>query len=185
MRSLIKIICFGLGFWGILLACKSTGPKQSRDEKLAETRSIASPEFRFQDLRRMLITQEISNVDDMVVRLKREAPEFLENFVLVHDSFSLQKSTPKHPRAILFSNNADLILTYNGSPESDGFGTVETIEWESKAGRYIFREILFPKENPAKAKELEKAQETAWEYDGKELKISQPNPQKCTSCKYA
>ena len=69
------------------------------------------------------------------------------NYVLMHDSRSVQASSKENPRVIFFDDTARLVVTMTAA-EMDGGDRLEVMHF--KDGRYEFREITFaPERKPA------------------------------------
>lgn len=66
-----------------------------------------------------------------------------ENFVLMHDSRSLQRATPLQPRQILFGSDARFLLAVSGIPDDPRYKELEFAEFEPSTGRYHFGIISF------------------------------------------
>ena len=104
---------------------------------------------------------KMRRIDELLGRLD---PELLGNYLLMHNSSSLQLSTPDSPRVILFSNDASFIMAFNGSADLGGNKRLEMIQFNQKENRFEFYEADFP----------EKA-------DGA-VTFSEKNPEECRSC---
>jgi len=65
------------------------------------------------------------------------------NFPLMGDSGSLQETSPGNPRVAIKSANAELWVTFNTDPSKPGYGALEVMRWDGKAGKYHFQEISF------------------------------------------
>ncbi|MCI0604299.1 hypothetical protein L0156_14975 [bacterium] len=94
---------------------------------------------------------------------------FRSRYVLVHASRSLQGATGMFPRVILFGLDARLILAFAGSPDLEGYDSLETIEFDDEKKRFNFRRITFSSETHS-SKTPVKPQ------------ISEPNPERCKMC---
>jgi hypothetical protein len=119
-------------------------------------------EFAFESLSQVIAEQHVGSVEELIAAL----PEDLRaHYSLVFSSRSLQDASFEHPRAVLFGSSAQLILTFNGDPSQHGFEAVETMEFDSHANRFIFREITFSSDRTQPA-----------------ARISGPNPARCVAC---
>ena len=67
-----------------------------------------------------------------------------ENYVLMHESRSLQRATPLLPRQIMFGSDARFLLAVSGIPEDPRYNELEFAEFEPATGRYHFGVISFP-----------------------------------------
>jgi hypothetical protein len=63
---------------------------------------------------------------------------------LLFQSRSVQTATPEAPRAILFGDDARLLLTFNGDSREDRYDVLETIEWIPETSAFRLREVSFP-----------------------------------------
>ncbi len=119
-------------------------------------------EFAFESLSQVIAEQHVGSVEELIAAL----PEDLRaHYSLIFSSRSLQDASLEHPRAVLFGSSAQLILTFNGDPSQHGFEAVETMEFDSHANRFIFREITFSSDKTQPA-----------------ARISGPNPARCVAC---
>ncbi len=72
-----------------------------------------------------------------------------QNFVLMHESRSMQQATPRQPRQILFGSDARFLLAVSGVPEDPRYNELEFAEFEPTTGRYHFGVISFVANGPA------------------------------------
>ncbi len=120
----------------------------------------AEKKFDVDEIKRLVLKHDLRKIDELLPYL----PESLRShFTLKHFSESSQKAKPEAPRAILFGEDAELIVAFNGDPKLRGFNSFEMIQF--KKGQFEFHEIVFPK-NPK---------------DGK-AEISKANPNRCLDC---
>src|SRR5882724_12502471 len=127
---------------------------------LAEPASAG--EFSFDSLSQVIAAQHVGSVEELLAVLPEE---LRTHYSLIFSSRSLQDASFEHPRAVLFGSNAELILTFNGDPSQHGFEAVETMEFDARANRFIFREITFTHDETRPA-----------------ARISGPNPARCVAC---
>lgn len=139
MRSLEKV-----GWCLALLAC---------------TDGLAA-DFNFDELSRLIRSGSVRTIEETLAQLP---PELRANYTLAFSSRSLQAATPAAPRAILFGNDARLIVTFNGDPSVHGYDALETMQFEERSNSFHFREILFPA-------------------TGGSADISADNPARCAAC---
>ena len=131
--------------------------------------ALALPtELSIPDYVNKLKKHKIDNVNDALGILP---PAFLRNFTLVYKSNSLQSASYIHPRAILFGNTAQSILTFNGHSKQAGYDSLETVSVENN--KIVFREIQFKPKQDSKY-ELE--------YLDRRISVSKANPNKCMGC---
>lgn len=118
-------------------------------------------ELTFDRLTSLISTQKILTIPQLIDALPTNMKD--DNYVLMYRSRSLQFSSPTSPRVIIFTPTASLLLAFNGGDAgSKGANTVETIQFDRKAQRFEFHEILFDEKNPPQ--------------------VSEANPSKCLSC---
>jgi len=87
----------------------------------------------------------------------KQDPRFrrmFQNYTLSHDSLSLQSGTFEKPRALIFSDDARLIVTFNDENSERGSYALETAEYDPATRLLSYREILFKKELPAAMQSL-------------------------------
>ena len=115
-------------------------------------------------------TPSVRSIGDLVSLL----PEGLRSrYVLIRESQSLQQSTPKNPRVILFGRNGNIFIAFNGGTEH-GRNTIEIIEVEEESNKYLFSEIAFLGDSSATLSDpIFRSNEFA-----REIR----NPRKCTHC---
>ncbi len=115
-------------------------------------------EFSFSDLQKLIQDKKPNSVESVLRLLPKD---YLTNYTLVFESRSLQQSTVKNPRAIVFGNDGRLIITFNGDPTLPGYDSVETMQFNQETLEMEFRHIQFK---------------------NKTALISEKNPQLCMSC---
>ncbi len=84
---------------------------------------------------------------DSVSELVPLLPEELRrNFALVYDSRSPFKAaiTPQHPRVILFTDDARLVLTFIGDETQPGADLLETMSFDDAQAKFVFNAYLLP-----------------------------------------
>ncbi len=106
-------------------------------------------------------SETLSNPQEFLDTWKALRPDFFSNYVLAYRSRSLQESSFLHPRALIFNENADLIMTYNGHHEQEGYNAIELMRFNHENNAFEFYEMTFTN-NLAQ--------------------LSQPNPTKCLAC---
>ncbi len=100
-------------------------------------------EVSLQKIKKILETQKINNIEDLLSYLNTAFPQFMERHTFVFDSRSLHGSSYKNPRAIVYGKSANFILTFNGSPDQEGFQKLEVAQFNQKKKTYDFIEIEF------------------------------------------
>lgn len=116
----------------------------------------------FDALRDGLEAGHVGTVEALVAAL----PGSLRDaYALAFASRSLQGASFASPRAILYGTDATFIVTFNGEAPERGHATVETMEFDASANRFVLREIGF-----------------AADGDPAGRSISEPNPARCLAC---
>jgi len=123
---------------------------------IALSASARAAEFRFDSMRELIESSGIRSVDELVQALP---PDLRAHYTLVFASRSLQAASPANPRAILFGSDAEFIVTFNGDPAERGNSVVETMEFDARNNKFLFREIQFPadKDGPVSISEANSA----------------------------
>lgn len=122
-------------------------------------------QFFFEDLKDLIEANDLRSIEDVLAKLKSTNPAFLENFVLVYNSKSLQRAHFLAPRVLLFDNSAQLVVTFNGDPQDKvGFQQLEVMQFRPQTDSFEFREISFT-QNKSSAPSF-----------------SDANPAKCLQC---
>src|SRR6202162_6133367 len=129
---------------------------------LAIAQPVPAAESAFESLSRVIAAQHVGSVEELLAALPGD---LRSHYSLVFSSRSLQDASLENPRAVLFGSNAELILTFNGDSSQHGFEAVETMEFDTHANRFIFREITFSPDKTQPA-----------------ARISGPNPARCVAC---
>src|SRR5262249_33324097 len=79
--------------------------------------------------------------------LKAKRPKYFTHYTLLPHSQSLHGSDWKHPRALVYGGNAQMVLTFNGHPNQRPYEDLEVMCFNSTDAMFEFREITFPKES--------------------------------------
>lgn len=129
---------------------------------------VAAPSGYFDDRQWTMIDDIIKNqrpqsVDEFLGLLPES---FKKSFVLLDQSIGLQQATPENPRVIMYSPNAEVVLSFNGHPSQRGYSGLEVIRFNSRTLSYDLFEIKFPRD-----------QEPAVQ----DIKVEQ-NPEACLRC---
>ncbi|MDR3419069.1 MAG: hypothetical protein P4L83_23080 [Nevskia sp.] len=122
---------------------------------------MAAPAFPALDA--LIGPEPVHSAEELISRL----PEtYRSRYVLVFNSRSLQSASYDNPRAVLFGNDASLVVTFNGAPGQRGYDAIETMEFDAGTRQFLFRELSF---GPGAGGQPE-------------LRVSAPNPPKCIVC---
>jgi len=82
-----------------------------------------------------------NTVDDFIQSLPTE---ITSQYVMMYESKSLQKASPKKPRVILHGKDAKIIFSFAGKPEkSKAEEVVELIRFDDQAKQFDFYELTF------------------------------------------
>lgn len=100
----------------------------------------AQTKFTFADLKKIVEEKDLRSIDQVLPLLPTE---YRESFTLMHKSRSIQHSSSWAPRAILFGNDAKLVLSFNGDPTDAGYDRLEVIEFKDETDRFEFKFIYF------------------------------------------
>jgi hypothetical protein len=106
---------------------------------LVTARSFAG-EFDFAAMRSLIDARGIHTVEDLVAALPSD---LRSHYALVFSSRSLQASSFRDPRAILFGSDARFIISFNGAADQRGYAAVETMEFDPATNSFRFREVAF------------------------------------------
>ena len=122
---------------------------------------LRAAELDFAQLQSQINQQQVHNVEGLLALL----PAALRShYVLLFASRSLQSASFENPRAILYGNDAQFIVTFTGHPRQRGFEAVEIAEFKAATQSFELREIRFAAEA------------------GAPIVFSPPNPPQCLSC---
>lgn len=118
------------------------------------------PEWTTADLMTTIRDNKVTSVDQLIPLLPAS---FLQNYGLVYASRSIQKSNPNNPRVIMYGRDAQLVMTFSGDKNLEGFNALEVMEFNKYKREFSLYEIVL---------------------DGKNvpLQLPQKNPAKCLSC---
>lgn len=130
--------------------------------------------LKFQDLRRVLEdpSRNIRSVDQLL-----EQPEisksFRSHYTLMFNSRSLQGADGLNPRAIIYGQDAKLVMTFNAAPgdrvgsdgDLRGANALEVMNWVEETHSFEFHSITFPEQSSQGS-----------------VQISETNPRICMAC---
>lgn len=91
----------------------------------------------------------------------------LKNYTLMHTSASAQGSSYQNPRAILYGEDARLIVAFNGESSQAAYQDLELIQFRDDSKQFEFRRIRFP-EGSSRGEAF--------------VAFSEPNPKQCLHC---
>jgi hypothetical protein len=111
--------------------------------------SAASLE-KWSELKQIIESRQVTNIDDLLASLKDDAPEYVKGYTLIYRTRALNQESvsPRRPRVLLFGQNAKLVLAYNshrtgGKARPGDIETIETLEFDPVTGRSFLREVEF------------------------------------------
>ena len=102
---------------------------------------------------------QLTSIESVLEHLSEKEPNFLSKFTLIYQSQSLQDASPEFPRAVVFGDSGDLIMSFNGHQTQKGYENLEFIQFRNR--KFEFYEVTFGDGLP---------------------KFSQMNPPKCFRC---
>ncbi len=123
-----------------LLSAKAFCYDYALDQNARESISVpVDGEKHFQ--RVISLSKKVNSVAELLKILPKNLKT---NYVFMFESHSLQQASYQNPRAILFTDQADFIMTFNGSPSQEGYETLETIRYveTNNNPRFILEEIV-------------------------------------------
>ena len=120
--------------------------------------------FDQQSIERLITDEHLTSLDAVLSRLPQS---LLSNYALVFNSRSLHESSFAYPRAILFGDDAKLVVTFNGDPAQRGYDALEAMQFDEAGQRFIFKEFMFTGSAKGAVSEV---------------RISKNNPEKCLAC---
>lgn len=114
-------------------------------------------------------------IDDVLLHLRTNYAEYMKYHTFVYDTRSIQEASFENPRAIVFGNDANVVLTFNGDPSQGAYHSLEVMNYDEKKKTFEFHEIVFPDESKVglTTEEIAKYRRDP---------ISEANPQKCMHC---
>ena len=96
----------------------------------------------YQDIRTIVEgDRSIRQVEDLLPHLDSE---LLSNYLLLHRSNSLQEASLNEPRVILFSNDGNFLMAFNGGGDLVGHDRLEMIEFNQNEKKFEFHSLRFP-----------------------------------------
>jgi mono/diheme cytochrome c family protein len=118
-------------------------------------------DFDFAQLQRQISEQQVHSVEGLIGLLP---VSMRSHYVLLFASRSLQSASYENPRAILYGDDAQFIVTFNGHPRQRGFDAVEVAQFQASTQSFELREIRFSADS------------------GAPIEYSAANPPQCLGC---
>jgi hypothetical protein len=134
-------------------------------------------------LKELVRQHQIDSVEKLLPKLSHE---LRSHYIFMYKSDSLQEGSPLRPRVILFTKDGKFALTFNGEPSQYGYETIETMSFIDGEDRFIFEELVLPKDLEArsqyltKTKQLKELESLHWMHNQPTRKG--PNPLTCIAC---
>lgn len=93
-----------------------------------------------------LLADRATPVDSVADLIPLLPEELRRNFTFVYQSRSpfAASITPAHPRVILFSADARLVLTFTGNPKRPGFDILEAMAFDDESSSFRFKAYVLP-----------------------------------------
>lgn len=128
---------------------------------------------------KIVVDEATPTIAGVLEKLRKAYPQYLASHTLAYQSFSLHGSSMENPRAIVFGDSGNLVISFNGERSQKAYSNLEIMTFDKSKG-FEFREITFLKEPHAEPSpglednEIETRTATAV--------ISKPNPKVCSQC---
>ncbi len=146
----------------ILFGC--THQRVAREDSLVESRGrtpalsasafkITEPtpeDLSLKELREILRQNQFSTIDSVLAHLAKIKPSYMSTYTLAFDSRSLHTSSKTKPRAIVYGNSGNFIVTFNADENDDQYFMLEVTEFNHSTKRFEYREIEFSEGRPNK-----------------------------------
>lgn len=111
--------------------------------KYYEAYAPSPTDLTLNELREILRRHRFSKISDLLAYLKKNKPEYMSRYTLMHKSFSLHEATPEQPRAIIFGDSGRFIISFNDNPAHKNYQMLEVVEFNDVAKKFEYREIEF------------------------------------------
>lgn len=98
-----------------------------------------------QTIKNQIRDNNIRTMDDFIAKLPSD---LLTHFTLMHSSKSLHGSSFQEPRALLFGETGQWVVSFNGSSDQDAGDMVEMMIYDPKTKTYAFHELDFSSDTP-------------------------------------
>lgn len=121
------------------------------------THAALTQPYTFEQIQSWITSENITSIEAFISKLPEE---HLQNYTLMHHSKSLHGSSYQSPRAILFGNEGQWVVAFNGDSSQAAGKKIEMMIYDPNAHTYGFHELDFSKDKP----------------------VFRVNPQSCTSC---
>jgi len=151
--------------WVTLFVCLQLSPSISADTKRPVAPETISDgrKLTYEKVRNLINKHKIRDIKTLLSILPES---YRSHYTLMYDSRSTQDASPRHPRVILYGEDAKLIMGFNGHPSQAGFDKLELIQFRDKENDFEFREITFPTRSNKKTR----------------VEFSLKNPNSCRNC---
>lgn len=98
-----------------------------------------------QTIKNQIRDNNIRTMDDFIAKLPSD---LLTHFTLMHHSKSLHGSSYEEPRALLFGETGQWVVSFNGSSSQEAGDMVEMMIYDPKTKTYAFHELDFSNDTP-------------------------------------
>jgi cytochrome c553 len=119
--------------------------------------------FTFTDFQNLVSKPGVDSIEAVLAHLPED---YRSKYVLMFESRSLQQGSFTNPRVLMFGNDAQFIISFNGAKDQRGYDALETMEFDPLKNQFNYREVLFPKKDSS----------------DRSIKISEVNTARCTKC---
>ena len=103
--------------------------------------------FTYKDFVSLIQTRDVRSVEEAIPLLPQE---MRTNIALMAQSRSIQGASAQNPRAILFSDDGSMVVTFNGDVTQRGGDHIEVVSFDETKARFQFSTITFASESKAR-----------------------------------
>lgn len=118
-------------------------PAQAYSSMKIDPMTPSTTDLTFEELKNVLEANRFSKISDLLAYLERTKPDYRSRYTLGHHSRSLHESSKSNPRAIVYGESADFIISFNGHKDQKAYEMLETVEFDRRENTFKFREIEF------------------------------------------
>lgn len=135
-----------IGSLVLLATCLALfGVNKKNVVSLSSTNTLCKSQMKtlrtYDELKEYILSHSLKSLDALIPCLP---VRYLETWVLMFESHSLQTATPQMPRAILYGADSRLVLTFTGdSQRKEEYNTLETMEFDEISSVFKLKEITF------------------------------------------
>lgn len=92
-----------------------------------------SSRLTWNSLRQIIQNKHPRSVDELLAHIPMD---LLKRHLLIYDSKSLQYASFLSPRVVVYNDDADFVMTFNGEPGSSGYDSVEALSFNRGTNRF-------------------------------------------------